>query len=286
VSPKRVRTLARERGRGEERPRTLYGLRPVRNALRAGRRTIEEVWVLSGRGDPALAEVVEAAERARAPLSRADRSRLTELAGSPDHQGAVLRAGPLPLLPLETVAGESPPGGDRGSGGDGRPAVSTQTLLVLDGIVDPRNFGALCRSALALGCRGVVFPKDRSAGPTPAAAKAAAGALEFLPLARVTNLARALESLKEWGWWIVGLAEEGEQSPGEIRFDAPAALVVGGEGSGLRRLVRERCDHLMRIETNPDFPTLNASVAGAVALYEIQRKRRAGIEEGGGGEPS
>ncbi len=285
MSPKRVRTLARERGRGEERLRTLYGLRPVRDALRAGRRTIEEVWVLSGRGDPALAEVVEAAERAGAPLSRADRGRLTELAGSPDHQGAVLRAGPLPLLPLEAVAGESPPGGDRG---DGRTDVSTRTLLVLDGIVDPRNFGALCRSALALGCRGVVFPKDRSAGPTPAAAKAAAGALEFLPLARVTNLARALESLKEWGWWIVGLAEEGEQSPGEIRFDAPAALVVGGEGSGLRRLVRERCDHLMRIETNPDFPTLNASVAGAVALYEIQRRRRAEGEGGGGrgGEPS
>ena len=150
--------------------------------------------------------------------------------------------------------------------------------------MDPRNFGALCRSALALGCRGVVFPKDRSAGPTPAAAKAAAGALEFLPLARVTNLARALESLKEWGWWIIGLAEEGEHSPGEIRFDAPAALVVGGEGSGLRRLVRERCDHLMRIETNPDFPTLNASVAGAVALYEIQRRRGAG--GGGGREPS
>lgn len=277
MSPKRVRTLAQ--GRGEERPRTLYGLRPVRDALRAGRRTIEKVWVLSGRGDPALAEVVEAAERAGAPISRADRGRLTELAGSPDHQGAVVRAGPLPLLPLEAVAGESPAGG-----GDDRPAVSTQTLLVLDGIVDPRNFGALCRSALALGCRGVVFPKDRSAGPTPAAAKAAAGALEFLPLARVTNLARALESLKEWGWWIIGLAEEGKHSPGEIRFDAPAALVVGGEGSGLRRLVRERCDHLMRIETNPDFPTLNASVAGAVALYEIQRRRGAG--GGGGREPS
>jgi len=277
VSPKRVRTLAQ--GRGEERPRTLYGLRPVRDALQAGRRTIEKVWVLSGRGDPALAEVVEAAERAGAPISRADRVRLTDLAGSPDHQGAVVRAGPLPLLPLEAVAGESPAGG-----GDDRPAVSTQTLLVLDGIVDPRNFGARCRSALALGCRGVVFPKDRSAGPTPAAAKAAAGALEFLPLARVTNLARALESLKEWGWWIIGLAEEGKHSPGEIRFDAPTALVVGGEGSGLRRLVRERCDHLMRIETNPDFPTLNASVAGAVALYEIQRRRGAG--GGGGREPS
>ncbi|HJM43317.1 MAG: 23S rRNA (guanosine(2251)-2'-O)-methyltransferase RlmB [Nitrospinota bacterium] len=278
MSAKRVRTAAR--GRASEEPRTLYGLRPVRDALRAGRRTIEGVWVLSGREDSSLAEVVEAAERAGAPLSRADRGRLTELAGSPDHQGAVARAGPLPLLPLEAVAGESPADDAGGGGGGGRTAVSTQTLLVLDSVVDPRNFGALCRSALALGCRGVVFPKDRSAGPTPAAAKAAAGALEYLPLARVTNLARALESLKEWGWWIIGLAEEGERSPGEIRFDGPAALVVGGEGSGLRRLVRERCDHLMRIETNPDFPTLNASVAVAVALYEIQKRR------GTGGEPS
>ncbi|MDP6485131.1 MAG: RNA methyltransferase substrate-binding domain-containing protein, partial [Nitrospinota bacterium] len=194
------------RGRASEEPRTLYGLRPVRDALRAGRRTIEGVWVLSGREDSSLAEVVEAAERAGAPLSRADRGRLTELAGSPDHQGAVARAGPLPLLPLEAVAGESPADDAGGGGGGGRTAVSTQTLLVLDSVVDPRNFGALCRSALALGCRGVVFPKDRSAGPTPAAAKAAAGALEYLPLARVTNLARALESLKEWMiWTLVGL---------------------------------------------------------------------------------
>ncbi len=265
MSPKR------DRGRREDGRQTIYGLRPVLEALRARRRTLQEVRLLTGRSDRTLAEIAEAAGDAGVPVRREGRARLTEWAGSPDHQGAAARVGPLPLLGLEELAGKrTPPGGEEVSSGD--------TLLVLDGIVDPRNFGALCRSALALGCRGVVFPKDRSAGPTPAAAKAAAGALERLPLARVTNLAAALVRIREFGYWVVGLAEETGLSLEEAELDGPVAVVVGGEGGGLRRLVRERCDQLMRIATSPGFATLNASVAGAIALYEVnfRRKLRAG----------
>lgn len=253
----------RGRSRSEGRRQVLYGIRPVREALRAGRRRVEEVWLLSGRRDRPLAEIAEAAERAGVPVGREGRGGLTALAGSPDHQGAAARVGPLPWAELEELSA-----GRREGGGD--------VLLVMDGIVDPQNFGALCRSALALGCRAAVFPKDRSAGPTPAAAKAAAGALEWLPLVRVTNLAEALARLKELGYWVVGLTEEAETPAEEARCDGPVAIVVGSEGGGLRRLVRKRCDQEVRIPTSPGFPTLNASVAGALALYEVKRRQMSG----------
>lgn len=261
----------RERG-GEGRGQVLYGLRPVGEALRAGRRRVEEVWLLAGRADRlnrpdrAPAEITEAAARAGVPVRWKDRAHLTALAGSPDHQGAAARVGPLPLVELEALAPRPDAEGEAPGG----------LLLVLDGIVDPQNFGALCRSALSLGCRGLVFPKDRSAGPTPAAAKAAAGAMEWLPLARVTNLARALGQLKGWGYWVLGLTEEAESPLEEVVRVGPVAIVVGGEGGGLRRLVREECDHLVRLSTSPAFPTLNASVAGAIALYEVNLRRKLG----------
>ncbi|MFQ5914486.1 MAG: 23S rRNA (guanosine(2251)-2'-O)-methyltransferase RlmB [Nitrospinota bacterium] len=251
----------------EEKRQTIYGVRPVLEALRAGRRAVEGVWLLAGRSDRAAAEIGEAAGRAGVPVHREGRGRLTELAGSPDHQGVAARVGPLPFAELEDLAGRKMPHGEADE-------ASGDTLLVLDEILDPRNFGALCRSALSLGCRGVIFAKDRSADPTAAAAKAAAGALERLPLCRVTNLPGALGRLKALGYWIVGLAEDAESSPDEVWCDGPVALVVGSEGRGLRRLVRERCDQLMRIATAPEWPTLNASVAGAIALYEVNVRRR------------
>jgi 23S rRNA (guanosine2251-2'-O)-methyltransferase len=202
-----------------------------------------------------------------------DRAGLTSIAGGPDHQGVAARVGPLPRVDLEDLAGRKGPLGETAEN-------SGETVLVLDQIMDPRNFGALCRSALALGCQGVVFPKNRSAGPTPAAAKAAAGALERLPLARVTNVASALDRLKELGYWVVGLAEDAELTPEDIWCDGPVALVVGSEGEGIRRLVREKCDQTMRLATRPEFPTLNASVAGGIALYEVNKRRKLG-----GGRP-
>ncbi len=257
------------RRHSEERRQSIYGVRPVLEALRAGRRKVETVWLLAGRLDPPLAAIEQEAKKAGAPVVREDRAGLAALAGSSDHQGAAARVGPLPLVALEEAIGRKDPQG----GGAER---SGEILLVLDQIMDPRNFGALCRSALALGCLAVVFPKDRSAGPTAAAAKAAAGALERLPLVRVTNLASALERMKEVGYWVVGLAEDAELSPEDVWCDGPVALVVGSEGEGIRRLVRNKCDQMMRLSTCPEFPTLNASVAGGIALYEVNKRRKFG----------
>jgi len=146
-------------------------------------------------------------------------------------------------------------------------------LLVLDGVTDPQNLGALVRSAHALGAHGVVLPKDRAAGVTPAAFKAAAGALEHCPVARVTNLSRALEQMKEQGIWAVALAADGERELGSIDLTVPTALVLGSEGSGVRPLVRRSCDHIARIPMSAGVGSLNVAAAGAVALYEVARQR-------------
>ena len=151
----------------------------------------------------------------------------------------------------------------------GSPAL----LLVLDGVTDPQNLGALVRSAHALGAHGVVLPKDRAAGVTPAAFKAAAGALEHCPVARVTNLSRALERMKEQGIWTVALAAEADQELSALDLTVPTALVLGSEGAGVRPLVRKTCDHLARIPMAGQVGSLNVAAAGAVALYEIARQR-------------
>jgi 23S rRNA (guanosine2251-2'-O)-methyltransferase len=147
-------------------------------------------------------------------------------------------------------------------------------LLVLDGVTDPQNLGALVRSAHALGAHGVVLPKDRAAGITPATFKAAAGALEHCPVARVTNLVRTLEQLKAAGIWTVALAADGDKELGQIDLTTPIALVLGSEGAGVRPLVRKTCDHVASIPMAGKVGSLNVSAAGAVALYEVARQRR------------
>ena len=167
----------------------IYGMRPVLECLRAGRRRVRHVYLLGGRKDFRFSEIEEITTKAGISVILKSREELAHLSGSPDHQGVVVSVGPLPVYSLEELP--------NGASTDGVVATSASVVLVLDSIVDPRNFGALCRSALALGCRGVVFTKDRSAGPSPAALKASAGSMERIPLFRVTNLPRALEKLKE-----------------------------------------------------------------------------------------
>ena len=147
-------------------------------------------------------------------------------------------------------------------------------LLLLDGVTDPQNVGALARSAHALGAHGLVLPKERAAGIGPAAFKAAAGALEHCPLARVTNLSRALDDLKQAQIWSVGLATEAERELSQIDLTSGVALVLGSEGKGIRPLVRKTCDHVARIPMAGKVASLNVAAAGAVALYEVARQRR------------
>ena len=180
---------------------------------------------------------------------------------TPHHQGVVAEAVPFryaSLAELRTRLSQA-----------GRPPL----LVAVDGLQDPQNLGTLLRAAAGLGADGVVLPERRTVGVTATVAKAAAGALERLPIARVTNLTRALEELKHAGLWVIGLAADGRCQPWEADLTGPTLLVIGSEGAGLGRLVRETCDDTLRIPMPGQTESLNAAVAGAIALYEAVRQR-------------
>jgi 23S rRNA (guanosine2251-2'-O)-methyltransferase len=233
----------------------IPGRRPVAEALRAGRR-LHELVVAEGAGSE-LAGLAEAAGRARVPVRRAGDRELHVLAGGVRHQGVVAVAPEFVYL---------------GLGGLG----ATDLVVVLDGLTDPQNLGAVARSAEAAGAQGLVLPRRRSAHVTPAAEKAAAGALSWLRVAIVANVPRALGQLGASGFWSVGLDAAGDVdlwSSGLL--DEPVALVVGSEGAGLSRLVAERVDARLSIPLRGRVASLNASAAAAVALFEVARRRAA-----------
>ena len=229
----------------------VYGLRPVVEALRSKRREVREV--LDATGDKGIAS--EAAARG-ARLRGVPRERIEELAPGAVHQGVVARVAPYPYSGLEEILTAPDP-----------------LVLVLDGVTDPRNLGAVLRAADGAGVSGVVIPKDRAVGVTPAAVKASAGASEHVPVARETNLRRALEKMKEAGVWVY--AAEGGAAPAytDIDLSGPVAFVLGSEGRGVRRLVREGCDGAVSIPMLGAVSFLNVSVAAAVLLFEARRQR-------------
>jgi 23S rRNA (guanosine2251-2'-O)-methyltransferase len=241
--------------------RFVYGVNPVLEALRAHPQDVLRVLVEHKRSQGAQ-RVAQAAASLGVRVEEA--GDLDRRARGGVHQGvgaelAVFEYLELPDL-LQGIAG---------------PAF----VLALDGVTDPQNLGALVRSAHALGAHGVVLPKDRAAGVTPSAAKAAAGAFEHCPIARVTNLSRAVEDLKEAGIWTVALAAEGDKTLPEVDLTTPIALVLGSEGAGVRPLVRKTCDHVARIPMAGKVGSLNVAAAGAIALYEVARQRSVGRTE-------
>jgi 23S rRNA (guanosine2251-2'-O)-methyltransferase len=242
-------------------PLILYGRHPVLEALRQEGRRVEEVLVAretANRG----ADVVALARQAGVRWSHAPRAALTALAGTPHHQGVVARVAPRAYASLDDVL--------RVAAGSGGPGL----LLVLDQVQDPGNVGNLLRTAEALGVHAVVLPRHEAAGLTPHVAKAAAGALEHLPVARIGNLAQTLDILKTEGYWVVG-ATAGGEAPPPWRLDlrGPVALVLGSEGRGLRPLVARACDALTRIPQAGRVGSLNVAAAGAALLYEVRRQR-------------
>ncbi len=256
---------ARQTGNGEQGTglmNVIYGIHPVEEALRARGRAFEYVAVARERHDGRMQNVVQQCRAAGVPVRQVSREELTRLAQSSGHQGVVAvtsekKYGDIDDL-LQNKRGE-------------------QTLiLVLDGIEDPHNLGAVIRTADAAGVDGVVIPERRAAGVTATAAKASAGASEHLPMARVTNIARTLEELKERNIWVVGLDERGDQEYTALDYRMDCALVLGAEGKGLHDLVRKRCDFLIRIPMQGKVSSLNVSVAAGVVLYEIVRQRRPG----------
>lgn len=242
----------------------LYGIHPVREALGSSRRRPLELFLLRDARSPRLEEVRQAAQQAGVPVRPREKHDLDRLAGHPHHQGAILRLEPFPYAPLEELLERW-----RASG---RPAL----LLLLDGITDPHNFGAMVRSADAAGCQGVIVPRDRACPVTAVVEKAAAGALAHLPVCQVTNLSRTIEELQAAGLWIHGLAGDADADPlfaADLTGDL--ALVVGSEGGGLRPNVRRHCDRLLAIPMYGGVASLNASVAASVALFEAARQRNA-----------
>ena len=245
--------------------RFLYGVNPVLEALRAHPGEIRRVYVergRDGRRSQGGEKVAEAAKAAGVRVEDAAHGDLERRSQGGVHQGVGAELADLAYVELPDLL--------EAAQARGTPPF----LLVLDGVTDPQNFGALVRSAHALGADGVVIPKDRSAGMTPAASKAAAGALEHCKVARVTNLSRAIEDLKAANVWTVALAAEGEQELAQLDLTTGIALVMGSEGAGVRKLVREHCDHLARIPMAGNLGSLNVSAAGAIALYEVVRQRR------------
>jgi 23S rRNA (guanosine2251-2'-O)-methyltransferase len=238
----------------------LYGRNSVVEALRAGRRPVRRVLV--ARGAHALDDLIAEARGRRIPVEAVDRQRLDSFGGS-HHQGVVAEAEAFHYARLEGVlaASEAP------------------FLLVLDSLQDPQNFGTLLRTAQAVGVDAVLIPEHRAVSVTPAVSNASAGAVEHLQVVRVTNLARTLQQLKGVGVWTFGLAVDAEQAFWSADLSGPIAIVVGSEGSGLGRLVRETCDILVSIPMTADsVQSLNASVAGSLVLYEAFRQRGATLK--------
>jgi 23S rRNA (guanosine2251-2'-O)-methyltransferase len=229
----------------------IYGLRPVVEALRSKRREVHEV--LDSVGVKEIA--VEAAARG-VPIRRVPRHKVEELARGGVHQGVVARVGPYPYSGLEEIL-----------------AATVPVVVVLDGVTDPRNLGAVLRVADGAGASGVVVPKDRAVGVTPAAVKASAGASEHVPVARETNLRRVLERMKEAGVWAYAAEGGTETSYTDLDLSGPIAFVLGSEGRGVRRLVREGCDGVASVPMRGAVSSLNVSVAAAVLLFEARRQR-------------
>jgi 23S rRNA (guanosine2251-2'-O)-methyltransferase len=239
----------------------VFGLHAVGAAL--ARDGVTEVWVLAQRHDQRLDGVLKQATKLGVNIHQADKRKLDELAGSGKHQGVVARLS-RSVMPLErdldSIVAE---------------AGDDLLLLVLDGVQDPHNLGACLRSANAAGAHAVVAPRDRAVAMTPVVRKVASGAAEETPFVQVTNLARALRDLKEAGVQLVGTDDQADDSLYALDYTLPTAIVMGGEGEGMRRLTRENCDFLVKLPMAGSVSSLNVSVAAGVCLFEAVRQRMA-----------
>jgi 23S rRNA (guanosine2251-2'-O)-methyltransferase len=237
----------------------LYGLHPVEEAIRAGGRRLEYV-LLSRDRSARLDALAELCRVAGVRVSMQTKDQLTKLARTDAHQGVVAAMRERKFLTIEDIIAT-------------RGRYQHRFFLALDGVEDPHNLGALLRSADGAGVDGVVLPERRSAPITGVVAKTSAGASEHVPIARVTNITRALEQMKKANIWIIGLDERGTPDYTDFDFSADCCLVLGAEGAGLHDLVKKTCDHLLRIPMAGSVSSLNVSVAGAVVMYEALRQR-------------
>ena len=238
----------------------IYGVHAVEALLRHHPKRVKQIWLAEGRSEPRLQNLIALAGENRVPVGNAERRELDAWVEGV-HQGVVAEVSPSQVWG-EAMLDELL---DRTEG--------APLLLVLDGVTDPHNLGACLRSADAAGALAVIVPKDKSATLTPTVRKVACGAAKVIPLVAVTNLARSLEKLKQRGLWVVGTAGEAEQSLYQQDMTGPTILIMGAEGSGMRRLTRDLCDYLVHLPMSGSVSSLNVSVATGVCLFEAQRQR-------------
>ena len=243
----------------------IYGINSVTEALKARGRTFEWIGMAKERHDIRLQRLIEECRRLSVQVRFLERAELDRMAGNASHQGVVAVTSAKQYSDLDDIVASR-----RGE---------HSFIVVLDGVEDPHNLGAILRTADAAGADGVVIPERRSAAVTAAVAKVSAGASEHLPIAKVTNISRALEELKEKDLWVVGLDERGPQTYDAVDYKMHCAIVLGAEGKGLHDLVRKHCDFLVSIPMLGQVPSLNVSVAAGVVLYEVVRQRRLGASK-------
>jgi 23S rRNA (guanosine2251-2'-O)-methyltransferase len=234
----------------------LIGIHPVVEALKAGR-ALDRIVIAKGAGGPRIQEIVDLARRAQAPVRFEERGAMDRLAGSSAHQGVVALGAATQYADFD------------------RSTRDAQLVVVLDGVEDPHNLGAIVRTAHAAGASAIVIPERRAVGLTETVAKAAAGALEHLPVTRVTNINRTLEDLKQRNFWIYGIDERGSEDYDKVDWATPTAIVMGAEGKGLHQQVKQHCDVLVRIPVAGQIASLNVSVAAGIVLFAWRRVRGA-----------
>jgi len=240
----------------------IYGLNPILEALKAERPILHKIILASGKEKASLGHLRQQAALKKILIQVRPKEVLSKLARTEHHQGVIAFQAEFPYATWEDLWQAV------------RSASGYALILILDRIEDPQNFGSLIRTAEAGGVQGIIIPKNRAVGITPAVVKASAGAVAHLPIVRVTNLARALEELKKEGFWIVGADPRGERNLYDLQFDMKVGLVIGSEGQGIRPLLLQKCDYTVSIPLQGKISSLNAAVAGAVILFEIIRQNQ------------
>lgn len=243
-------------------PEKLLGPNSILEALRAGRRNLEKIYIRKGRQGPKIAEIISLAKIKGIIIKLAERDELNRVSGTPFHQGIMAIAAGVPYLEPEEILALAK-------------VKQSPFFLVLDGIKDPQNLGSIIRTAEAAGVDGIILPKHRAVGLTSTVAKVACGALEHVKVCRVTNIPGFLDRMKKEGIWVVGADVQASSNIYEVDLIGSLALVIGAEDTGLKPLVKKKCDVIASIPMEGSISSLNAAVAGAIIMYEVVRQRKA-----------
>ncbi len=239
----------------------IYGIHPVQEALKSPHLQIEKILVGTRSPNPALQSILDSANRRKVPVTFTTRQSLEEMTKGGVHQNVVGLVKDIPYADFDEIISLRKEKGEK------------SLFLILDGIQDPQNFGSLIRTGLGCGVHGIIIPKDRSVGITPAVVKASAGAAAYLPIVRVVNIAATIDLLKKEGIWVYGAAGEAKDLIYQLDLNTDLAIVIGAEGKGIRPLVKKKCDRLFSIPMKGPLSSFNASVSGGMILYEVMRQR-------------